>query len=169
MDQLPTKGKNNQVRVRVTNKRGQREEVSVQVDFDEQYELYQPVTQIVATPLRQRLDAIASVVSLSKTKSEAADLAKDAPGVEIVWEQEPDRNSAGRKNAKLKVIYPDQTEDIVDVQVDVKATTVTYREVFNNQNNLPLPPDLFQTSTETLPQDQRTLTPPQKTSQKIVA
>ena len=63
--------------MRLTNRWGQTQEVDIQIDFDEQYELYAPQAVLTTTPRGVLPSPKASIGTFEKTKNYAADLGKD--------------------------------------------------------------------------------------------
>ena len=109
---IPTTGKNQKVKVKVTYADDSFDEVEVTLNYGTAAEKYTPVGQGVTVEKGGTLEASDGI----KNKTELP------TGTTYKWKEKVNTTDPGTKKGTIVVTYPDQTTDEVEVDVQVKET-----------------------------------------------
>ena len=109
---IPTEGKGQKVKVKVTYADGSIDEAEVTVNYETATEKYTAVGQDVSVGKGDTPEA-----------SEGIKNKNDLPtGTTYEWKQPVDTSNPGTQTGRIIVTYPDQTKDEVEVNVQIKDT-----------------------------------------------
>ena len=110
VDAIPTKGKNQPVKVEVTYADGTKDTVTVTVNYMDAADAFNPETKPITVDKGQAPDA----------KDGIANKEEFPEGTTITWKKPVDTNKPGEKEGTVVVTYPDGSTDEVKVKVVVQ-------------------------------------------------